>query len=179
MQPAKTSKADKPDAAAAKSSAKADAIMDALAQIKKKYGDGAIMEMGDTHSVQIEKVSSGSLSLDIADLELQRTVTKRETEIALDKKAQETRLTMLQAEVQAVVDKAKAVSPDLVAALSAFGERAMVEKVAQSMAPLSIIGGDSVIDVLRKLLEGTNLAKQLSLPESSTNGSTRSKSTHA
>ncbi len=66
MQPAKTSKADKPDAAAAKSSAKADAIMDALAQIKKKYGDGAIMEMGDTHSVQIEKVSSGSLSLDIA-----------------------------------------------------------------------------------------------------------------
>jgi major vault protein len=116
---------------------------------------------------------------DIAALELQRTVTKRETEIALDKKAQETRLAMLQAEVQAVVDKAKAVSPDLVAALSAFGERAMVEKVAQSMAPLSIIGGDSVIDVLRKLLEGTNLAKQLSLPESSTNGSTKSKSTHA
>ena len=106
-------------------------------------------------------------------------MTKRETEIALDKKAQETRLTMLQAEVQAVVDKAKAVSPDLVAALSAFGERAMVEKVAQSMAPLSIIGGDSVIDVLRKLLEGTNLAKQLNVPEVSTNGTARSKSTHA
>ena len=67
MQPAKVSKTDtKSDAAAAKSSAKSDAIMDALAQIKKKYGDGAIMEMGETPNVQIEKVSSGSLGLDIA-----------------------------------------------------------------------------------------------------------------
>jgi major vault protein len=116
---------------------------------------------------------------DVATLELQRTVTKRETEIALDKKAQENKLAFLQAEVQAVVDKAKAVSPDLVAALSAFGERAMVEKVAQSMAPLSIIGGDSVIDVLKRLLEGTNLAKQLNVPEVSSNGTSKSKSTHA
>jgi major vault protein len=60
-----------------------------------------------------------------------------------------------------VVEKAKAVSPDLVAALSAFGEREMVAKVAQSMAPLGIIGGKSVVDVLKQLLEGTNLGRQL------------------
>lgn len=50
---------------------------------------------------------------------------------------------------QAVIDKASAVSPDLIAALSAFGERAMIEKVAQSMAPLSILGGTSAVDVLK------------------------------
>jgi recombination protein RecA len=45
---------------------KLEAIKNALAQIKKQYGDGAIMEMGDTRGSQIEKFHSGSLSLDIA-----------------------------------------------------------------------------------------------------------------
>ncbi len=63
-----------------------------------------------------------------------------------------------------VVDKAKALNPDFVAALNSFGERAMVEKVAQAMSPMALIGGNSVMDVLKKLLEGTNLAKHLALP---------------
>lgn len=53
-------------ASSAASAAKVDAIQAALSQIKKKYGDGAIMEMGTMSAVQIEKVSSGSLGLDIA-----------------------------------------------------------------------------------------------------------------
>lgn len=107
---------------------------------------------------------------EVAKVQLERFVTKRNTEIAIDEKAQAVKLELLKQEVQAVVEKAKAVSPDLVAALNSFGERAMVEKVAQSMAPLSIIGGDSVLDVLKKLLEGTNLAKQLAPAMESTNG---------
>jgi major vault protein len=71
------------------------------------------------------------------------------------------KINLIRAEVQALVDKAHAVSPDLVAALQAFSERHMLEKVAASMAPLSIMGGTSVVDVLKKLLEGTALAKQL------------------
>lgn len=62
------------------------------------------------------------------------------------------------------VDKAKALNPDFVAALNSFGERAIVEKVAQAMSPMALIGGNSVMDVLKKLLEGTNLAKHLTLP---------------
>ncbi|MBI3618503.1 recombinase RecA [Candidatus Peregrinibacteria bacterium] len=46
--------------------AKIDAIKSALAQIKKRYGDGAIMQMGDVPVAQIERFSSGSLTLDIA-----------------------------------------------------------------------------------------------------------------
>lgn len=92
------------------------------------------------------------------------------------KHAQELEVEKLKAQVQALVEKAKAISPDLIAALNSFGERAMVEKVAQSMAPLSILGGDSVIDVLKKLLEGTTLANQLAPVLQSTNGTSRSKS---
>ncbi|MFV8753653.1 hypothetical protein ACNOYE_24120 [Nannocystaceae bacterium ST9] len=71
------------------------------------------------------------------------------------------RLTELDAEVRAVVDKAKAVSPDLIAALQAFGDRALAEKMAQSMAPLAILGGESVAEVLSRLLRGTKLAQVL------------------
>ena len=117
-----------------------------------------------------KELASQEAQSKVVQLQTARFVEKRAKEIEVEHKAQEVKLEMLRQEVKAVVDKAAAVSPDLVAALSAFGERAMVEKVAQSMAPLSIIGGDSVIDVLKKLLEGTTLAKQLEPALSNGNG---------
>lgn len=45
---------------------KLEAIKAALGQIKKQYGDGAIMQMGEQDIVEIERFSSGSLSLDLA-----------------------------------------------------------------------------------------------------------------
>ncbi len=71
------------------------------------------------------------------------------------------RLRELEAEVRAVVEKAKAVSPELVAALQAFGDRALAERMAESMAPLAILGGESVAEVFAKLLRGTKLADVL------------------
>ncbi len=59
----KASKANKQDAA---DSVRVDAIKNALSQIKKKYGDGAIMQMSEQTNSQIERFSSGSLGLDIA-----------------------------------------------------------------------------------------------------------------
>jgi hypothetical protein len=52
------------------------------------------------------------------------------------------------AHVKAAAEKARAFSPDLIAALQAFGDRALAEKMAESMAPLAILGGESVSDVL-------------------------------
>jgi major vault protein len=71
------------------------------------------------------------------------------------------RLKEIAAEVAAVTDKARAVSPDLIAALQAFGDRALAEKMAESMAPLAILGGESVSEVLGRLLRGTPLARLL------------------
>ena len=73
-----------------------------------------------------------------------------------------------QTEVEAVVAKAKAVSPDLIAALQSFSDKELAQKMADSMAPLAILGGKSIADVFGNLLKGTQLSNVLSslkLPE--------------
>ncbi len=45
---------------------KQDAVKAALAQIEKKYGQGAIMKMGDATRIEMERTPSGALSLDMA-----------------------------------------------------------------------------------------------------------------
>ncbi len=61
-QSVKTKSTAKQDAA----TVKFDAVKAALSEIKKKYGDGAIMQMGEVPLTQIPRVSSGSIGLDIA-----------------------------------------------------------------------------------------------------------------
>jgi major vault protein len=63
----------------------------------------------------------------------------------------------LQAEAKALSERAGAISPDLIAALSAFASADLTARAAQAMSPLAIIGGESVVDVLSKLLKGTPL----------------------
>lgn len=49
-----------------KNDAKQEALKAALAQIEKNFGKGSIMKMGDVEAQQIEKVSSGAISIDLA-----------------------------------------------------------------------------------------------------------------
>ena len=43
------------------------AVLDkALGDILKRYGDGSIMRLGEAHSMTVETIPTGSLSLDIA-----------------------------------------------------------------------------------------------------------------
>ena len=67
----------------------------------------------------------------------------------------------LKAQTEAATDRAKAVTPDLISALQSFSDKDLMQKMASSMAPLSILGGTSVVDVLKKLLDGTPLAEHL------------------
>ncbi len=97
----------------------------------------------------------------IHDAELRRRGAVQEQELGLAQQKLDQRLKELQGEVSAVVEKARAVSPDLIAALQAFGDRALAEKMAESMAPLAILGGESVSEVLGRLLRGTPLARLL------------------
>ncbi|MEZ4385330.1 MAG: hypothetical protein R3A79_28645 [Nannocystaceae bacterium] len=92
---------------------------------------------------------------------LERDRRARELEIKIEAQVLEQRLSELRAEVEAVVAKAGAVSPDLIAALQAFGDRALAERMAETMAPLAILGGESVSEVLGRLLRGTPLARYL------------------
>ncbi len=97
----------------------------------------------------------------IHQAELARRKAAQDLELAIAQGKLDQRLRELSAEVSAVADKARAVSPDLIAALQAFGDRALAEKMAESMAPLAILGGESVSEVLGRLLRGTPLARLL------------------
>lgn len=90
-----------------------------------------------------------------ADLARQRQ--RREQELALEQEALNQRLHQLQAEVQALVARAQAVSPDLIAALQSFSDQHLAARVAESMAPLSILGGKSVAEVFANLVQGSPL----------------------
>lgn len=52
--------------AKAKENPKQKALDAALAQIEKAYGKGAVMKLGDTTNLNVEAISTGSLSLDMA-----------------------------------------------------------------------------------------------------------------
>ena len=45
---------------------KSKAADDAINQIKEKFGDGAIMKLGESNTMNVEAISTGSISLDIA-----------------------------------------------------------------------------------------------------------------
>lgn len=78
-------------------------------------------------------------------------------EVEMARKKLDLRLEELKAEVAGVVDRAGAVSPDFIAALQAFGDKALAEKLAESMAPLAILGGKSIAEVFAQLVKGTTL----------------------
>ncbi len=97
----------------------------------------------------------------IHDAELARKRADADAELHVARERLEQDISRLAAEVRAVVDKAGAVSPDLIAALQAFSDRGLAERMAESMAPLAILGGESVRDVLARLLAGTPAARAL------------------
>jgi len=116
---------------------------------------------------------------EISKVQVETRVASKEADLEVERRAQALRLEMIRAEVQAVVDKAKAVDPALVAALNSFGEAAMVEKVAEAMSPLAMIKGSGVMDVLGELLKGTKLGERLLLSPGQKNGTSSASSSHA
>ena len=100
--------------------------------------------------------------------ELARQDAKLTLEISIMERRLRQRLDELKAEVEAVVSKAQAVSPQLIAALQSFSDKALAERVAESMSPLAILGGKSVAEVFAQLVKGTILEQTLApspLPE--------------
>jgi recombination protein RecA len=46
--------------------AREQAALEAIAQIKQRFGDGAIMKLGEAHAMQVDSIPTGCLSLDLA-----------------------------------------------------------------------------------------------------------------
>lgn len=117
-----------------------------------------------TQKEQLEaKLKEQQQQLEINRLKLAEEKENQALQLETAQMLLEQRLQELKSEVDAVVQKAGAISPDLIAALQAFGDKALAEKMAETMAPLSIIGGKSVVDVFANLVKGTKLEKVLNI----------------
>jgi major vault protein len=105
----------------------------------------------------IENISASELKIQQEQNNMDLMIKQKEVELYIQE---------LEAQVKAVVEKANAISPDLVAALQSFSDKALAEKMAESMAPLAILGGKSVAEILSNLLKGTIVERVLNnLPE--------------
>lgn len=93
----------------------------------------------------------------VKTLQLEREKVSNEQDLYFRTKQQELNEKELAAQIRAVAEKAKAISPDLIAALQSFSDKELLQKVAESMSPLAILGGESVSDVFARLLQGTKL----------------------
>lgn len=67
----------------------------------------------------------------------------------------------LQTQVTAFKERYSAIDSKFIAAIQASGDKELITKLTQSMAPMSLLGGDSVVDILKGVIKGTPLAKTL------------------
>jgi major vault protein len=99
-------------------------------------------------------------ALDVAnDAKVARDKAIEDQKLEVDAKKLELTIQELQEEAKAVAEKGKAITPQFIHALQAFADKELAGKLAESMGPLSIIGGESIVDVFAKLLRGTKLEK--------------------
>jgi len=88
---------------------------------------------------------------------LARSKAGWDQELSTKKEELALQIEKLMAESKELAERTKAVTPELIAALQMFGDKAMVEKMASAMAPMALLGGVSIADVLSKLLRGSGL----------------------
>lgn len=97
----------------------------------------------------------------IQEKELARELARVEQAIAVDDKSQKLQLELLQAKVQAFVEKAGAIQPELVAALQTLGDKLLAGELSKNMGAPALLGGKSLVDVVNGLLRGTLLGNRL------------------
>lgn len=100
---------------------------------------------------------------EISQIELARREAEETLNLRLDGLREELRKKGLEADAEAIVAKARAISPDLIAALQAFGDKDFLAKVSESMGPMALIGGESVVDVITRLFRGMPILRGLGL----------------
>jgi major vault protein len=134
-----------------------------IANNAKQQADQLAAEAAAEAARAANNMAREQAAAEVAALELQTTEAQRAAEREHLAKTQAIELEKLRAQVQATVDKAKSIEPQFVAALQAFGDKALVEKLSEAMAPLAIIGGGKkgVAEIFNDLLKGTVLGNTL------------------
>lgn len=93
----------------------------------------------------------------ITNAEIERENQKREAEIAHAKELAEIEKSKQEAYAATVKEIMSAISPDLIAAISANSKAELLREGMASMSPYAIANGESVADTVNKLMRGTPL----------------------
>lgn len=117
---------------------------------QKLAGECAVAEQMWTHK---RKEQFAKLEGQKIDALTEQAIESTRLTTAKDKQALE--MAELTARTEAEVQKLKALSPEFMAAISAFGDKLMVEKLMEALGPHALLQGKSVADVLAQLINGT------------------------
>ncbi|MCX7997643.1 MAG: hypothetical protein N3A69_01660 [Leptospiraceae bacterium] len=121
-------------------------------EITKIEAEAKAQSLSLENQKKVESVSS-----EITKIKLQREKEEQEQKLTFLNKEKDIYLSEIMGEAKAVVEKTKAITPEFIAALQAFADKHLLEKMSEAMAPLAILGGESVADVFSRLLQGTKL----------------------
>jgi major vault protein len=105
--------------------------------------------------------SQQTLNDEIAAAKLLLEKNEKGQELSFLEQEQKIELEKLSQETKEIVERAGAVDDKLIAALQAFGDKALLEKTAEAMAPLAIFRNSGVMETLAGLLKGTALSDVL------------------
>jgi len=89
--------------------------------------------------------------------EVERKTKEGLAMIAQNEKILKLKIEWIEAEVKAVSEKGKAISPQLIAALQSLGDKNLIGSLSENMSIWGHLGGKSVVDVMQNLLKGTKL----------------------
>lgn len=139
------------------------AILGLALQRKVIEGETAVATAQAEKNIKVqETVEKARLALqavldDITKAELGRRKAASDQEIEVSKRRQEIQTMAEAAAAKALVEKSKGFSPQLIAALQAFGDKDLAGKVAEAMAPLAILRDKSVAEAFVEMVKGTGL----------------------
>jgi major vault protein len=93
-------------------------------------------------------------AVDLATAESAAAVTAvaDEARMVAREREQELERKMLEARVAAFRDQMSALAPELIATLKTLGHQTLAMELSKNASPLAILGGDSVTDVVERLL---------------------------
>lgn len=121
-------------------------------ELDQKQKEKQIVEMNEIVTALNEAV------INVKD-DAKRERAKKDIELNVEhqEKVLELKLKHIEAEIQAVVEKGKAVSPQLIAALQALGDKNLASALSENMSIWGHLGGKSVVEVFQNLFAGTKL----------------------
>lgn len=97
----------------------------------------------------------------VDSLKLAREEARYQAELDRERVKLDRQIELIKLEMESFIQKASSVSPQMIQALQAFGDKLAADAACKSMAPLAILGGNSVADVVKNMFSGTSLGEVL------------------